>query len=101
LPTQTPLVYINAINTACSTLVPLMLEKMTKQEEENDDDDDEESWNISKAAATLLESIARVVRDTVVDLVVPFIQSNINMTDWRLKEAAITAFCVILEGEKD
>eukprot|EP00428_Durinskia_dybowskii_P064152 CAMPEP_0170368380 /NCGR_PEP_ID=MMETSP0117_2-20130122/7427_1 /TAXON_ID=400756 /ORGANISM="Durinskia baltica, Strain CSIRO CS-38" /LENGTH=852 /DNA_ID=CAMNT_0010623045 /DNA_START=84 /DNA_END=2642 /DNA_ORIENTATION=+ len=80
---------------AAPSLVPLLLENMTKQEEDADDDD---SWNISMAAATLLESIARTLEDAVVDMVLPFITQNISNPNWRLKEAALMAFGMILDG---
>ena len=80
---------------AAPTLVPMLLECMTKQEEDADDDDE---WNISMASATLLEGIARVLEDSVVDLVLPFITQNIGNTNWRLKEAALMAFGMILDG---
>lgn len=80
---------------AAPTLVPMLLECMTKQEEDADDDD---SWNISMAAATLLEGIARTLEDGVVDLVLPFITQHINSTSWRQKEAALMAFGMILDG---
>eukprot|EP00600_Ochromonadales_sp_CCMP1393_P003552 CAMPEP_0174993058 /NCGR_PEP_ID=MMETSP0004_2-20121128/22863_1 /TAXON_ID=420556 /ORGANISM="Ochromonas sp., Strain CCMP1393" /LENGTH=851 /DNA_ID=CAMNT_0016247129 /DNA_START=21 /DNA_END=2576 /DNA_ORIENTATION=+ len=82
-------------NTAAPTLVPLLLENMTKQEEDDDDDD---SWNISMAAGALLEGISRAIEDAVVDLVLPFVTQNINNTNWRLKEAALMAFGTILDG---
>lgn len=76
-------------------LTPLLLECMTKQEE---DLEDEDNWNISMAAATLLESLSKVICDQVVDLVLPFVTNNINNANWRVKEAAIMAFGMILEG---
>lgn len=89
------LVFHKIMEVACPTLVPLMLENMTKQSEDLDEDD---SWNIAMAAATLLEAIAQAVQDKVVDLVVPFVTQNINNANWRLKEAAILSFGMILDG---
>lgn len=80
---------------AAPTLVPLLLQNMTKQEEDADDDD---SWTISMAAATLVEGIARTIQDTIVDLVLPFVTQNISNGNWRLKEAALMAFGMILDG---
>lgn len=79
---------------AAPILVALVLECMTKQ----DEDADEDAWNISMAAATLLEAIALAIGDRVVDMVLPFVTSNINNTNWRLKESALMAFGMILEG---
>jgi importin subunit beta-1 len=80
---------------AAGGLIPLLLECMTKQEE---DVEDEDSWNISMAAATLLESMAKVIEDQIVDLVLPFVTQHITNTNWRLKEAAVMAFGMILDG---
>ena len=48
-------------------LVPLLLEQLTKQEVGQEQD--ESSWNMSMAAGTCLELIARVVMDDIVPLV--------------------------------
>lgn len=91
-------VLLNIIEQASPSLVPLMLENMTKQQEDDDDDD---SWNISMAAAACLEAIARTICDKIVDFVLPFVTQNINNTNWRLKEAAVMAFGMILDGPSD
>ena len=88
-------VFLRIVEQASASLVPLMLENMTKQVEDLDDDD---NWNISMAAATCLEAIARTIDDKVVDLVLPFVTQNINNSNWRLKEAAVMAFGMILDG---
>ncbi|RYG64906.1 hypothetical protein EON64_13025 [archaeon] len=90
----TDIVFLRLIAQAAAGLVPLVLECMTKQEE----DADEDTWNISMAAATLLESLALTLLDQIVDLVLPFITQNINNVNWRLKESALMAFGMILDG---
>jgi importin subunit beta-1 len=87
--------FLKIMHGAAPGLTPLLLECMTKQEE---DLDDEDTWNISMAAATLLESMSKTVGDQIVDLVLPFVTQNINDGNWRLKEAAVMAFGMILEG---
>lgn len=89
--------YYKLILSASPTLIPLILECMTKQEEDADDDE----WNIAMAAATLLEAIANTINDSVVDLVIPFVTQNINSQNWRLKEASIMAFGMILDGPSE
>lgn len=89
-------VYLRIIDIASATLVPLLLQNMTKQVEDSDDDD--EAWNISMGAATCLESVAQLIRDKVIEMVIPFVTGHINSDDWRLKEAAIMAFGMILSG---
>lgn len=48
---------LNITQQAAPSLIPVILECMTKQDEDSEDDD---SWDISKAGATLLESISKV-----------------------------------------
>ncbi|MEW5305276.1 MAG: hypothetical protein WDW38_005680 [Sanguina aurantia] len=89
----------NFIAAASPHLVPILLQLLTKQEEGQEQD---EAWNIAMAAATCLSLIARVVRDNIVLLVMPFVTTNVSKTgspeDWRLREAATLAFGTILEG---
>ncbi|KAG4094253.1 karyopherin Kap95 [Neocallimastix lanati (nom. inval.)] len=79
---------------AVNDLVPTLLWLLTKKG--MDDEDDE--WNISMAAATCLSLLATCVEDDIVAPVLPFVESNINNTDWVYREAAIMAFGSILEG---
>mmetsp|Transcript_32889 Transcript_32889/g.47518 ORF Transcript_32889/g.47518 Transcript_32889/m.47518 type:complete len:856 (+) Transcript_32889:71-2638(+) len=87
--------YLKLTAVAAPTLVPLLLQNMTKQVEDSDEDD---AWNISMSAATCLESVSQVIQNTVVDMVIPFVTTNIISPDWRLKEASIMAFGMILAG---
>jgi len=79
---------------AVNDLVPTLLWLLTKKG--MDDEDDE--WNISMAAATCLSLLATCVEDDIVGPVLPFVESNINNSDWVYREAAIMAFGSILEG---
>lgn len=90
--TSRPILYL--VKAAATMLVPLVLECMTKQEE----DADEDTWNISMAAATLLEAMALTIGDDIVDKVLPFVTQNINNPNWRMKESALMAFGMILDG---
>lgn len=80
---------------AAPVLVPILLETLTKQ---SDDVDDEDDWNIAKAGSTCLDLLAQVVKDPIVDLVLPFIQQHIQSPEWRLKEASIMTFGAIVDG---
>jgi len=90
----------NFVRAALPQLVPLLLEQLTKQEEGAEGDGG--AWNMALAAGTALGCAASVVGDPIVQLVMPFVQENIqrNTTeeDWRLREAATFAFGCILEG---
>ncbi|KAK3227369.1 hypothetical protein Dsin_007231 [Dipteronia sinensis] len=84
------------IEKAQSSLVPMLLETLLKQEEDQDQDDS--IWNISMAGGTCLCLVARTVGNEIIPLVMPFVEENIVMPDWRRREAATYAFCSILEG---
>ncbi|KAI3986857.1 hypothetical protein MKX01_014558 [Papaver californicum] len=85
------------IEKALPSLVPMLLETLLKQEEDQDQDDG--VWNLSMSGGTCLGLVARTVGDSVVPLVMPFVQENIaKTTDWRCREAATYAFGSILEG---
>lgn len=87
-------VYYKVIEQAANSLTPIILETLSKQS----DDNDEDSWNIAKAGAACLEAMSQTITDNIVPLVLPFIHSNINSNDWRMKEASIMAFGMILDG---
>ena len=96
---DTSIIYLKIIEIASPTIVPLLLQNMTKQIDDSGDDDD--NWTIAMSAATCLESVAQTIRDSVVDMVIPFVTTHINNPDWRLKEASIMAFGMILEGPSE
>ncbi|KAF4379052.1 hypothetical protein F8388_022139, partial [Cannabis sativa] len=84
------------IEKALASLVPMLLETLLKQEEDQDQDDS--IWNVSMAGGTCLGLVARTVGDSILPLVMPFVESNIMKPDWRCREAATYAFGSILEG---
>jgi len=75
-------------------LMPVILEVLCKQEEFDDDDD----WNPCKAAGVCLMLMATCCENDVISHVLPFVQTNIVNTDWKLRDAAAMAFGSILEG---
>jgi importin subunit beta-1 len=79
---------------AMESLVPLLLETLTKQEEDVEAD----VWNLQAAGATCLECISSTVEGKIVLVVMPFVQANIANPDWRMRDAAIVAFASILDG---
>ncbi|PON94326.1 Importin subunit beta-1s [Trema orientale] len=84
------------IEKALPSLVPMLLETLLKQEEDQDQDDS--IWNVSMAGGTCLGLVARTVGDSILPLVMPFVERNITKPDWRCREAATYAFGSILEG---
>lgn len=79
---------------AAGTLMPVILNLLLHQPE----DPEEENYSIQNNASVLLVYMSEVLRDAVLDHVIPFISSNIVSSEWRNKEAALTAFGSILEG---
>lgn len=79
---------------ALPEIMPVLLQLLTHQEE----DADEDEWNVSMAAGTCLGLLAQAVADTIVPVVIPFIEANIRAADWHHREAAVMAFGSILDG---
>jgi importin subunit beta-1 len=96
---EAPLVMLNLTAGAAPTLVPILLEALTKQEDENAESDEE--WGVSLAAASCLQKMAVLLGDTMVDMVVAFVSQYVTSAEWRLREASIMAFACILDGPSD
>ncbi|XP_011306914.1 importin subunit beta-1 isoform X1 [Fopius arisanus] len=75
-------------------LVPVLIQKLTKQEEFDDEDD----WNPSKSAGVCLMLLASCCEENIVPHVLPFVKENIKNPDWRYRDAALMAFGSILGG---
>lgn len=73
---------------ALQYLTPILLHILTKQEEY----DDEEDWTPHKAAGVCLMLLASCCDNEIVQFVLPFIQSNLQSTEWKLRDAAVMAF---------
>jgi importin subunit beta-1 len=82
------------VNGAAQYLIPVLLRCMSQQE----DGQDEDSFNKSTEATSCLAAVSTVVRDDVIAHVVPFCKTNVEQSDWRLREASIMAFGSIMEG---
>lgn len=79
---------------ALQYLVPVLMEKLTKQEEFDDEDD----WNPAKAASVCLMLLAQCCENEIVPHVLPFVKENIKSTNWRFRDAALMSFGSILGG---
>lgn len=79
---------------ALQFLVPVLMDKLTKQEEFDDEDD----WNPSKAASVCLMLLATCCEEEVVPYVFPFVQEHIKSPNWRFRDAALMSFGSILCG---
>lgn len=79
---------------ALQYLVPKLTNTLCKQDE-NDDEDD---WNPCKAAGVCLMLLSSCCEDAIINHIVPFVQQNINSSDWRKRDAAVMAFGTMLDG---
>eukprot|EP00475_Leptophrys_vorax_P014558 TRINITY_DN2086_c0_g1_i1.p1 TRINITY_DN2086_c0_g1~~TRINITY_DN2086_c0_g1_i1.p1 ORF type:complete len:900 (-),score=266.46 TRINITY_DN2086_c0_g1_i1:47-2629(-) len=84
----------NLIFTAFPKLFPGLCECLTKQSDEVGD----ETWNLFAAAGDFIDRSSQVIRDPIVNMVLPFIQENIKNPEWRIRDAAIVTFGAILGG---
>jgi len=87
---------VRYVSGALEHLGPLLIEILTKQDE--DAALDEETWNLSMAGATCLSLVANTVENSIVPVVMPFVQKHIKSDNWRFREAGTMAFGSILEG---
>jgi importin subunit beta-1 len=89
-------VLLGLVEGAAQSLVPILLETLTKQTSDTADDDDE--WNIALASAACIEKLTLVLGDKIIDQVLPFVGACVTNPDWKFREAAIMSFASILEG---
>ena len=84
----------NYVLSILGELVELLTSTMCRQEE----DQQPSTWNISMAAGTCLNLVAKAVGDPVIEEAMKFIGANIEGETWREVEASLFAFGSILEG---
>jgi len=87
------------VEQALPNLAPLILETLTKQSEDVDADSDE--WNLATAGGVCIDLLAQTAGDSILQPekhVVPFIEQNLQNSNWHYKEAALIAFGAILNG---
>eukprot|EP00301_Raphidiophrys_heterophryoidea_P005352 c12256_g1_i1.p1 GENE.c12256_g1_i1~~c12256_g1_i1.p1 ORF type:complete len:866 (-),score=247.12 c12256_g1_i1:326-2923(-) len=88
---------LGIIQAAFPSLCDLMLKKLPSMDEDLNDDED----TIQSSAGTCLTLVANAVKDSIVPVVIPFVERNINSAAWNEKASAILAFGYILEGPSD
>lgn len=92
LPVERPCMrYVDA---AMQHLAPILFQTLTKQEEDHDIDD----YTLQMAGQLCLMSISQTVEDNILQVVMPFVNSNINDANWRRRDAAVMAFISVLDG---
>jgi len=85
------------VEAAVTHLAPILAQTLTKQEE----DADEDTFNLHMAGHICLTCISQTVEDKIVQVIMPFVQQNIQNEHWRLRDAAIMAFISMLDGPKE
>jgi len=92
LPVERPCMrYVDA---AMQHLAPFLFETLTKQNDDPDNDD----FTLQMAGQLCLTSVSQTVEDSIVPIVMPFVNANIQDTNWRNRDAAVMAFISILDG---
>ncbi|KAK8808586.1 hypothetical protein WA158_008487 [Blastocystis sp. Blastoise] len=76
-------------------LVPTICICMTKQIDDNEGD----VQTLANASAELLANLALQDNTAVIDIVKPFILSNIQNPDWHFREASVMIYGCVMSGE--
>lgn len=79
---------------ALPTVVPALLEALTRQNADPDDDD----WSVSMAAGACLQLFAHNTGNYVIDPALSFASQHIASTNWRYRDAAVMAVGLIVDG---
>ncbi|KAF5092955.1 hypothetical protein D0Z03_002617 [Geotrichum reessii] len=79
---------------ALEHVLPTLLSLLTRQEEDADDDE----WSVAMAAGACLQLYAQNTGPSVVAPTLKFVESNLNSSDWKKREASVMAFGSILDG---
>lgn len=83
---------LRIIDAALAPLVPPLTHCLALQDEEYG------AWNVASAAAECLAAMALCAKDKIVGPVMTFVNAGLAAQDWHQREAALTAFCSIVEG---
>lgn len=86
--------HFNFARVASNEVVPTLLFLLTKQDEDATD----EEYNVSRAAYQCLQLFAQAIGGQVIDLVLQFVEQNLNDEDWHKRDAAVSAFGAIMDG---
>ncbi|KAI5851154.1 armadillo-type protein [Morchella snyderi] len=86
--------FFNFARIATPEVVPVLLELLTKQDEDAADDE----YNVSRAAYQCLQLYSARVQGLVIGHVLQFVEANLRHENWRLRDAAVSAFGAIMEG---
>lgn len=72
-------------------------------DDEDDDDEDEDDpyaeWTVRKCCAAALDMMATTYEVDILPVILPFLQKELESSDWKEREAGILALGAIAEGE--
>ncbi|KAF3933616.1 hypothetical protein ABW19_dt0208506 [Dactylella cylindrospora] len=86
--------FFNFARVATNEVVPVLLELLTKQDEDATDDE----YNISRASYQCLCLYSQTVGGLIITPVLTFVEMNLRHDNWRMRDAAVSAFGAIMEG---
>lgn len=79
---------------AAQHLLPVLISNIVQKNEEYDTDE----WTIQKAAASCLTLFAELIKNDILQHVLPFVKARVESEDWKIREAAILCFGLVLGG---
>ncbi|KAF3926976.1 Transportin-2 [Dactylellina cionopaga] len=86
--------FFNFARVATNEVVPVLLDLLTKQDEDATDDE----YNISRASYQCLCLYSQTVGGLIITPVLTFVELNLRHENWRMRDAAVSAFGAIMEG---
>lgn len=74
-----------------------------EDDEDDDDDDDDEDpyaeWTVRKCCAAALDMMATTFEVEILPFILPYLQKELESSDWKEREAGILALGAIAEGQ--
>ncbi|EPS41322.1 hypothetical protein H072_4848 [Dactylellina haptotyla CBS 200.50] len=58
----------------------------------------EDKWNLRKCSAAALDVLANVYHDTIFQIILPYLEKNLQHTEWSYQEAAVLALGAVADG---
>ena len=62
------------------------------------DDEEDDEWGVTMSAGCCLQKVALLIKNDVMTVVFPFVEKNLEMTDWKMRYSGLIALGAIIEG---
>jgi transportin-1 len=89
--------------TGLTTSVAGQEEEDDEDDDEDDDDDDEDDpyaeWTVRKCCAAALDMMATTFEVDILPIILPYLQKELESSEWKEREAGILALGAIAEGK--